>query len=127
MLPSGRERSSPEGEKFGSKALASGGRDGLAPPKLIGGRRIQPLNLVVCPSCGRESNQPGAAYCLYCGSSLTQAQGPASQGMAPAPSYGATGTVPTTSERYQRALGGVERLATIVAVLSVIALILVLI
>ena len=29
---------------------------------------------VICPNCGREVNEPGAAYCGYCGHSLHQNQ-----------------------------------------------------
>jgi len=66
-----------------------------------------------CHSCGRENLQPGAAYCLYCGAPLRSA--PLS---TPSEAY------PT---RYLKALEKVERLGTIIVVLSAVALVLVLI
>lgn len=82
--------------------------------------------MVVCPNCGRESNQPGASYCLYCGASLTQPKqaGPMTPAVQAAP-YAPSAVL--GSERYKRALAKVERLGGIVAVLAVVTLILVLV
>jgi len=86
--------------------------------------------MVVCPYCGKENNQPDAAYCLYCGSSLKQQQpqGFASTSQTPMASrgYGMSGNMssPGVSERYQRALARVELLGNVVLALAVITLIL---
>lgn len=86
--------------------------------------------MTVCPYCGKESNQPDAAYCLYCGSSLRQQQTFAapSQGPAAVQGFGTPVSTrsPELSERYERTLARVEQLGTIVAVLAVVTLVLVL-
>lgn len=85
--------------------------------------------MTVCPYCGKENNQPDAAYCLYCGSSLKQ-QGVSSSSpsIASSQGYGMSGggSSPELSERYQRVLTTVEQLGTVVAVLAVVTLIMVL-
>jgi len=85
--------------------------------------------MVVCPYCGKENNQPDAAYCLYCGSSLRGQQGqPVSTNQAAIGSqgYGMSGgtSSPEMSERYQKAFSRVEQLGNIVIALAVIALVL---
>lgn len=89
--------------------------------------------MVVCPYCGKENNQPDAAYCLYCGSSLKQQQpqgfASASQTPMAGRGYGMSGGMssPEISERYQRAFARVEQLGNVVIALAVITLVLVLI
>jgi uncharacterized membrane protein YvbJ len=97
--------------------------------------------MVVCPYCGKENNQPDAAYCLYCGSSLQQAQSAASptfsitsrspvigQGYGmPGDTSSSSSSSSTTlsfelSERYQKALKRVEQLGYVVVALAVITL-----
>jgi len=87
--------------------------------------------MVVCQYCGKENNQPDAAYCLYCGSSLKkqQPQGSASNSQPPMTGrgYGMSGGMSSSgmSERYQRALARVEQLGNIVIALAIVTLILV--
>ena len=100
--------------------------------------------MVTCQYCGRENSQPDALYCSSCGSSLRQSQGagpvsgspispmPQSQPQ-PTPSSSPTssrtygyGSAFGLSERYERALAGVERMGTILIALSVITLVLIL-
>jgi hypothetical protein len=83
--------------------------------------------MVVCPYCGKESNQPGAAYCLYCGSSLRQATptGVTATGGGFGQSSGSSSFA--TSERFEKALARVEQLGNVVIVLAVITLVLVLV
>jgi zinc-ribbon domain len=98
--------------------------------------------MVVCPYCGKENNQPDAAYCLYCGSSLQQAQSAASPtfsstsrspvigqgygtpgGMSSSSSSSSSTTLSfELSERYQKALKRVEQLGYVVVALAVITL-----
>ena len=86
--------------------------------------------MVVCPYCGKENNQPDAAYCLYCGSSLRGQQGQQPVSINQVPSarqgYGMSGgtSSPEMAERYQKALARVEQLGNIVIALAVITLIL---
>ncbi len=96
-------------------------------------RKAIPMS--VCPYCGKENNQPDAAYCLYCGSSLRGQQARQPLAMSPGPtsgqgystSGGIPGATPEASERYERALARVEQLANIVVILAVATLVLVLI
>jgi uncharacterized membrane protein YvbJ len=93
--------------------------------------------MAVCPYCGKENNQPDAAYCLYCGSSLRQQpQSISTMNRAPmtiGQTYGMTGGTLSSSgmssseisERYQKAVAKVERLGNIVIVLAIVTLILV--
>jgi hypothetical protein len=99
--------------------------------------------MVVCPYCGKENNQPDAAYCLYCGSSLQQAQSTASptfssgtsRGPVIGQGYGMPGGMSSSSsttlssepaDRYQKALRRVEQLGYVVVALAVITLVLLL-
>ncbi|MDH2900063.1 MAG: hypothetical protein PXY39_03755, partial [archaeon] len=84
-----------------------------------------------------QNSQSDAAYCSYCGSSLAGAKdsiSPPSQPGRPAasptpmPSYPSSSQPSysfSTSERYELALKRTEQLATAIAILSVVALILV--
>ncbi|HME18640.1 MAG TPA: hypothetical protein VKF15_02755 [Nitrososphaerales archaeon] len=84
-----------------------------------------------CSFCGKETPQPDAVYCSYCGSSLQQR----GSGISTAPyqaqpiqeghGIGGRGSA-DPSQRYERALRRVERLGSIALVLSVFVLILVL-
>ena len=86
--------------------------------------------MVVCPYCGKENNQPDAAYCLYCGSSLKQPQSQSfttgGRASSAGQGFGMSGGMSSSgmSERYNRALARVELLGNIVAVLAVLTLIL---
>lgn len=82
----------------------------------------------VCQFCGKETAQPDAAYCCYCGSSLRQ-QPSASvtplQTQAPQGSYMPSGgSSLDASQRYEKAIARVERLGSIVIMLSIVTLIL---
>lgn len=91
--------------------------------------------MVICQYCGKENNQPDALYCSSCGSSLRQSrsmgqasvvpqsQPPPMSGPTPPGTYG-YGSSFGTSERYEKALAGVERMATVVALLAVVTLLL---
>jgi hypothetical protein len=93
--------------------------------------------MTTCPYCGAQNSQNGAAYCTYCGSSLSGAKDsgtPPMQGQ-PASSSSSSSMPPSypsgrgsysfnTSERYERALKRTEQLGMVVAVLAVITLIL---
>lgn len=85
--------------------------------------------MVVCPNCGRESDQAGASYCLYCGSSFSEPRQASSSlpAMQATTTYGGAPVPVQAQARYQRALSRVERLGSIVAALAVITLILVLV
>lgn len=85
-----------------------------------------------CQFCGKETPQPDAAYCSYCGSSLRQAQSGASaapaQAQSPQGSYAVSGSSSFDgSQRYEKVLVRVERLGLIVVILSMVALILLII
>lgn len=83
----------------------------------------------VCQFCGKETAQPDAAYCSYCGSSLRQ-QPSASmtppEAQAPQGSYMPSGgSSLDASQRYEKAIARVERLGSIVIILSIVTLVLV--
>ena len=100
--------------------------------------------MVVCPYCGKENNQPDAAYCLYCGSSLQQAQSVASPTFSSTSrspvigqGYGMPGGMSSSSlssatlsselsERYLKAVKKVEQLGYVVVALAVITFVLLL-
>jgi uncharacterized membrane protein YvbJ len=85
--------------------------------------------MVVCPYCGKENNQPDAAYCLYCGSSLRGQPGqPVSMNQSPTvgQGYGMSGGLssPEMADRYERTFARVELLGKIVIALAIVTLIL---
>jgi hypothetical protein len=87
-----------------------------------------------CPFCGRENNQPNAAYCAYCGSSLQQEQQgpPRAPYSTPPPSFPSSsgGGIPDASssfelsQRWERALNRLQQLGTAVLVLSIVVIVL---
>jgi len=96
-------------------------------PEISAGLLDDDLGTTVCPTCGKENTQPGAAYCIYCGSSLQQQSfSPSARALPGGHDYGASMgmTSPERSERYQKALTRVEQLGYAVLFLAVIALIL---
>jgi uncharacterized membrane protein YvbJ len=84
-----------------------------------------------CQFCGKETAQPDAAYCSYCGSSLRQQPGASvapPQSQPPQASYAPSGgSSLDASQRYEKALGKIERLGSIIIVLSIVTLILVIV
>ena len=82
-----------------------------------------------CRFCGKETTQPDATYCTYCGSSLQQGPG-ASPPTSPAARLSqvnyATGHDTEVSELYEKTFRRVEQLASILVLLAVAAVILVL-
>ncbi len=87
--------------------------------------------MTTCTYCGKENTQAGAAYCSYCGSSLLGSQQGVTSTPQPRQPFGSTPpTYPSSygnysynaSERYERALRRSEQLGRAVAILSVIAL-----
>jgi uncharacterized membrane protein YvbJ len=84
-----------------------------------------------CSFCGKETAQPDAVYCSYCGSSLqqrgSQAHSSPYQAQPPQAGYGSTGgTSLDLTQRYEKALRRVERLGSVALLLSVLVLILIL-
>ena len=82
-----------------------------------------------CPYCGKDTPQTGASYCSYCGSSLAQQTStPSASRAQPSRSGYYTGeSAPGLPDRYEKALKRVERMGTVVVILSVVVLALVLI
>jgi len=82
-----------------------------------------------CSYCGRDNPQTDAAYCSYCGSSLSR-----QSSNVPTSSQRSQPTYPTSrspalglSERYEKALKRAELLGTILLVLGVAAVVLLLV
>ncbi len=92
--------------------------------------------MTTCPYCGAQNNQNGAAYCTYCGSSLSGAKDSGTPPTQGSPSSSPSSSMPpsypsgrgtysfNTSERYERALKRTEQLGMIVAILAVITIVL---
>lgn len=92
--------------------------------------------MVTCQYCGHDTTQPGATYCSYCGSSLSQSQPStpapvstaASQPLPAQSGYTVQRTSTTdVSARYEKALKRVEQQVTIVLILSIVTVVLALI
>ena len=84
-----------------------------------------------CKFCGKETTQPDASYCTYCGSSLVQEGSVAPetpfQSQPSQVDYTSMGrTSEDISQRYEKALRRVEQLDSVLVLLSVAAVILVL-
>lgn len=85
----------------------------------------------LCPVCGKEITQDNLEFCSYCGASLVLQHAGASgttTSTIPAPQapyFSSERLSFDLSERYERAMRKVERLGTLVLILSIIILILI--
>lgn len=84
-----------------------------------------------CPYCGKETAQPDATYCTYCGSSLLQqgsvARSAPIQTQPSQPTYSSGGgSADEFTQLYEKTLKRIEQLTSIIVLLSVAAVILVL-
>ena len=85
--------------------------------------------MVVCQYCGHDTAQPDAAYCSYCGSSLSGARASAPAATAqPAPQQKGymqqKASSPEMSARYGELVSKIEQQVTIVLILSVVTVVL---